>query len=86
MHVIGISTLVGAHLPLVPELIQALREAGAQDMVVVCGGVIPEQDHQLLYEAGVAFIATPGTPVHVSATAVLAQLERIAAANMSDDF
>lgn len=75
VHAIGVSTLVGAHTTLVPQLIEELKEKGAEHIVVFCGGVIPEQDYAALYEAGVAAIFAPGTPIPTSAAKVLDVLE-----------
>lgn len=58
---VGLSTLSGAHLTLFPRVVEALRERGADDVVVFGGGIIPEQDWEPLYDAGVAAIFTPGT-------------------------
>jgi methylmalonyl-CoA mutase C-terminal domain/subunit len=58
---VGLSTLSGAHLTLFPRVVDALRERGADDVVVFGGGIIPESDWERLYEAGVAAIFTPGT-------------------------
>ncbi len=63
VHAIGVSTQAGAHLTLVPALVQRLRELGAADIVTVCGGVIPVADHAALVAAGVADIFGPGTPI-----------------------
>jgi methylmalonyl-CoA mutase len=75
VHVVGISTQAGAHLTLVPELIEALRAQNAPEILVVCGGVIPEQDHPALLEAGVSAIFGPGTQVTEAALRVLSLLE-----------
>jgi len=71
VHAVGVSTQAAGHLTLVPELIRELRQAGAGDVVVVCGGVIPAQDYPELDRAGVAAVFGPGTPVPVSAGKVL---------------
>ncbi|MBI1356704.1 MAG: methylmalonyl-CoA mutase [Acidobacteria bacterium] len=63
VHVVGVSTLAGAHETLVPELIRRLREAGRDDILVVCGGVIPPRDYAALREAGVSEIFGPGTVI-----------------------
>jgi methylmalonyl-CoA mutase len=73
--IVGVSTLAGAHATLVPQLIAALRAQGAEHTIVVCGGVIPEQDYAALYEAGVAAIFAPGTPIPDSANQLLDLLE-----------
>jgi methylmalonyl-CoA mutase C-terminal domain/subunit len=60
---IGLSMLSGAHMTLVPEVISGLREAGMEDVIVVCGGIIPEKDIPELERAGVARVFTPGAPL-----------------------
>ena len=62
-HVVGVSSLAAGHKTLLPALIEALRAAGREDIIVICGGVIPEQDHVALEAAGVAAIFGPGTNV-----------------------
>ncbi len=62
-HIIGVSSLAAGHKTLLPELIAALKDKGAEDILVICGGIIPQQDYQFLYDAGVAAIFGPGTPV-----------------------
>jgi methylmalonyl-CoA mutase len=71
VHVVGVSSQAAGHLTLVPQLIAALREAGGEDVLVVCGGVIPPQDHDVLHEAGVAAIFGPGTNIPAAARRVL---------------
>ena len=71
VHVIGVSSQAAGHKTLVPQLIDALREAGADDILVICGGVIPPQDHAALREAGVAAVYGPGTNIPVAAAEVL---------------
>jgi len=70
-HAIGVSTLAAGHKTLVPELVTALRDQGAAEIVVFVGGVIPAQDYDFLRKAGVAGIFGPGTPILVSAKQVL---------------
>ncbi|MBU0675405.1 MAG: cobalamin B12-binding domain-containing protein [Proteobacteria bacterium] len=60
---VGLSSLSGAHLRLFPAVVEALKIRGAADIPVLGGGVIPEEDVQLLKEAGIVAIFTPGTPV-----------------------
>ena len=62
-HIIGVSSLAAGHKTLLPELIAVLKDKGAEDILVICGGIIPQQDYQFLYDAGVAAIFGPGTPV-----------------------
>jgi len=71
VHVVGVSSQAAGHRTLVPELVEALREAGAPEIVVVVGGIIPPQDYDFLRAAGVAAIFGPGTPVPEAATEVL---------------
>ena len=71
VHVVGVSTLAAGHLALVPALVEALAQAGREDMLVVVGGVIPREDYDALYGAGVTAIFGPGTPVVTSATRIL---------------
>ena len=71
VHVIGVSSLAAGHKTLMPQLISALKARGAGEIIVVCGGVIPRQDYQFLYDAGVAAIFGPGTNVLEAAKAVL---------------
>ena len=61
--VVGISVLSGAHLTLVPEIIQLLKDAGAGDVGVFVGGIIPQEDVLKLTQAGVQSVFTPGTPI-----------------------
>jgi len=75
VHVVGVSSLAAGHLTLVPELREALEEAGRGDILVVCGGVIPPQDHEALREAGAAAIFGPGTVIGEAAVELLDQLE-----------
>jgi len=60
---VGLSLLSGAHMTLVPRVVDLLRQRDAEDVMVVCGGIIPEADIPKLKEAGVAEVFTPGTPL-----------------------
>ncbi len=71
VHVVGVSSQAAGHKTLVPELIGELKKQGADDIIVVAGGVIPKQDYDYLYEAGVKGIFGPGTKIPVSARQVL---------------
>ena len=71
VHVVGISSQAAGHKTLAPKLIDALREQGAGDILVVCGGVIPQQDYAFLKEAGVAAIFGPGTNIPEAAREIL---------------
>jgi methylmalonyl-CoA mutase len=72
VHVIGISSQAAGHKTLVPALIKALKDQGAGDILVVCGGVIPPQDYPALRAAGVAAIYGPGTNIPKAAAEILA--------------
>jgi len=63
VDVIGLSILSGAHKHLFPEVMNKLKEEGAGDVVVISGGIIPEEDHQFLKDLGIEGIFTPGTPI-----------------------
>ena len=71
VHVVGVSSQAAGHKALVPDLVKELQKSGAGNMVVICGGVIPPQDHQFLYEAGVTAIFGPGTRIVDAAKEVL---------------
>ncbi|MGX1198577.1 methylmalonyl-CoA mutase [Parvibaculum sp. MBR-TMA-1.3b-4.2] len=71
VHVIGISSLAAGHKVLVPALSKALREQGADDIVIICGGVIPQQDYEFLRNAGASAIFGPGTNIPECAAEVL---------------
>jgi methylmalonyl-CoA mutase len=71
VHAVGVSTLAAGHKTLVPAIIQALKAQGADDIIVFVGGVIPQQDYEFLYGAGVKGIYGPGTPIPASAKDVL---------------
>jgi methylmalonyl-CoA mutase len=74
VHAVGVSTLAAGHKTLVPAIIQSLKKQGADDIIVFVGGVIPRQDYDMLYEAGVKGIYGPGTPIPASAKDVLEQI------------
>jgi methylmalonyl-CoA mutase len=76
VHAVGVSTLAAGHKTLVPAIVQALKAQGGDDIVVFVGGVIPRQDYDMLYEAGVKGIYGPGTPVPASAKDVLEQIKK----------
>ncbi|MAP16118.1 MAG: methylmalonyl-CoA mutase [Oceanibulbus sp.] len=71
VHVVGISSQAAGHKTLAPQLIQALKDAGAEDILVICGGVIPQQDYKFLQDAGVKAIFGPGTNIPTAAKDIL---------------
>jgi methylmalonyl-CoA mutase C-terminal domain/methylmalonyl-CoA mutase N-terminal domain len=75
VHVVGASSLAAGHKTLVPQLIEELKKRGAENVIVVCGGVIPRQDYEFLYQQGVAAIFGPGSNVLECARTVLDLLE-----------
>jgi methylmalonyl-CoA mutase len=74
VHVLGVSTLAGGHMTLVPEVIAELKALGRQDILVVVGGVIPPQDFEALRQSGAACIFGPGTRIPLSAQDILRAL------------
>lgn len=74
VHIIGASSLAGGHKTLVPQLIDALKKIGREDIMVVAGGVIPAQDYEFLKKAGVAAVFGPGTVITDAASNILHQL------------
>ncbi|WP_282026327.1 methylmalonyl-CoA mutase [Limimaricola cinnabarinus] len=76
VHVVGISSQAAGHRTLAPKLVTALREQGAGEILVVCGGVIPDQDHAMLKEAGVAAIFGPGTNIPEAASRILSMVRK----------
>ena len=76
VHAVGVSTLAAGHKTLVPAIIDALKQQGADDIIVFVGGVVPAQDYGFLYDAGVKGIYGPGTPIPVSAKDVLEQIRQ----------
>ncbi len=76
VHAVGISTLAAGHKTLVPAIIGELKKQGADDIIVFVGGVIPKQDYDFLYEAGVKGVYGPGTPIPASAKDVLENIRK----------
>lgn len=71
VHVMGVSSLAAGHKTLVPQVIEELKKLGREDIIVIAGGVIPAQDYDFLYKAGVAAIFGPGTSVAKAAVQIL---------------
>ncbi|MCW5223483.1 methylmalonyl-CoA mutase [Verminephrobacter aporrectodeae subsp. tuberculatae] len=76
VHAVGVSTLAAGHRTLVPAIIESLKQQGADDIIVFVGGVVPAQDYDFLYQAGVKGIYGPGTPIPASAKDVLEQIRK----------
>ena len=75
VHIMGVSSLAAGHKTLIPQVIAELKKLGREDILVTAGGVIPAQDYDFLYQAGVAAIYGPGTPVTKSAINMIDLLE-----------
>jgi methylmalonyl-CoA mutase len=74
VHVVGVSSLAAGHKTLIPQLIQELRQLGREDILVIAGGVIPAQDYDFLYQAGVVGVYGPGTVIAIAAQEILRKL------------
>ncbi len=74
VHLIGASSLAAGHKTLIPQLIEELKKYGREDIIVIAGGVIPQQDYDFLYQSGVSFIFGPGTIIAKSAIEILERL------------
>jgi len=74
VHLLGVSSLAAGHKTLIPQVINELKKLGREDILVIAGGVIPPQDYQYLYDAGVAAIFGPGTSVSKTAKQILSLL------------
>jgi methylmalonyl-CoA mutase len=72
VHVVGVSSQAAGHKTLVPQLVEALKEQGAKDILVVVGGVIPASDYDYLKQAGVAAVFGPGSNIPLAASEILA--------------
>jgi methylmalonyl-CoA mutase len=71
VHILGVSSLAGGHKTLVPKVLEELEELGRDDIMVIVGGVIPEQDYEFLYDKGVVGIFGPGTVISLAAQRIL---------------
>ncbi|GAB2454574.1 methylmalonyl-CoA mutase [Hymenobacter qilianensis] len=75
VHVVGVSSLAAGHKTLIPQLIEELKKLDRADILVIAGGVIPAQDYEFLFEAGVAGVYGPGTVIAVAAQEILQKLK-----------
>ncbi len=80
VHVVGVSSQAAGHKTLAPKLVDALKAKGAEDILVICGGVIPQQDYDFLKKAGVKAIFGPGTNIPAAAQDILALIRAARAA------
>ena len=71
VHVVGMSSLAAGHKTLLPQLIEELKNLGREDIIVICGGVIPAQDYDFLYEHGASAIFGPGTKIPVAGIKIM---------------
>ena len=74
VHVLGVSSLAAGHKTLIPQVIDELKKYGREDIMVIAGGVIPQQDYDFLYKAGVSGVFGPGTVISISAIDILEKL------------
>ena len=71
VHILGISSLAGGHKTLVPQVIQELKKLDREDIMVIVGGVVPQQDYQFLFDAGAVAVFGPGTKISEAAISIL---------------
>lgn len=76
VHVVGMSSLAAGHKTLLPKLMEELKKMGREDIIVICGGVIPVQDYEYLYEHGAAAIFGPGTKIPEAAIKIMEEIEK----------
>ena len=76
VHAVGVSSLAAGHKTLLPALVQALKDQGADDIIVFAGGVIPAQDYDFLYKSGAKAIFGPGTRIEDSAMTILSEIRK----------
>ena len=77
VHIVGASSLAAGHLTLVPQLREELEKLGRDDILIVCGGVIPPQDFDALYEGGAEAIFPPGTVISEAAIDLMKKLNEV---------
>lgn len=76
VHIIGMSSLAAGHKTLLPQLIEELKKLGREDIIVICGGVIPAQDYEFLYEHGATAIFGPGTKIPEAAIQIMEEVNK----------
>jgi len=76
VHVIGMSSLAAGHKTLLPALVDELKKLGRPDIMIICGGVIPQQDYDYLYQHGAAAIFGPGSVLPEAAKTIMVELNK----------
>ena len=74
VHILGVSSLAAGHKTLIPQVVAELKKYGRDDIMIVAGGVIPQQDYDFLFRNGVSFVFGPGTIISKSAIEILQKL------------
>ena len=74
VHIVGMSSLAGGHKTLLPKLVEELKKLGREDIIVICGGVVPVQDYEFLYEHGAFAIFGPGTKIPETAIKIMEEV------------
>ena len=76
VHVVGMSSLAAGHKTLLPQLMEELKKLGREDIIVICGGVIPAQDYDFLYQHGASAIFGPGTKIPDAALKIMDEINK----------
>jgi methylmalonyl-CoA mutase len=76
VHIVGMSSLAGGHKTLLPKLVEELKKLGREDIIVICGGVVPVQDYEFLYEHGAFAIFGPGTKIPETAIKIMEEVNK----------
>ena len=76
VHIVGMSSLAGGHKTLLPKIVEVLKKLGREDIIVICGGVVPVQDYEFLYEHGAFAIFGPGTKIPGTAIKIMEEVKK----------
>jgi methylmalonyl-CoA mutase len=76
VHIVGMSSLAGGHKTLLPKLVEELKKLDREDIIVICGGVVPVQDYEFLYENGAFAIFGPGTKIPETAIKIMDEVNK----------
>ena len=76
VHIVGMSSLAGGHKTLLPKLVEELKKLGREDIIVICGGVVPVQDYEFLYKHGAFAIFGPGTKIPGTAVKIMEEVNK----------